>query len=560
MYSLLQHIDDPKDLRQLSLSALPKISDELRQYIINEVKEKEGHIKSSLGVVELTVALHYSLNTPSDVLIWDVGHQAYGHKIITGRKKAFHTNRVKGGISGFPKASESIYDAFGVGHSSTSISAIMGAAVADKAQGKNNKHVAVIGDGALTGGMSFEALNNLGASDLDILIILNENGYSIDQNIGALKNKGALKAYFQSLNLNYTGIVDGHDAIKLSNTIKSLINKTGPKVLHIRTERGKGYPEKQKNKTLVSPPRYQDVFGHTLLELAKANDKIVGITPAMITGSSLDIMQKEMSNRVFDTGITEQHAVTLSAGMASKGLVPYCTIYSTFLQRAYDQIVHDVALQNLPVIFCIDRAGLVGADGATHHGVFDIAFLRSVPNMVIASPINETAFRNLLYTAQFTDSPIAIRYQRGNGVLTNWQTPFDKLEIGKGITIREGEKIAILSFGPIGNKVIKASKVLEKEGINIGHYDMQFAKPIDETLLEKILNKYESIITIEDGVITGGFGSTILEFMSENGYQNKLRRLGVPNQFIEHGTRDELYKLVGIDVKGIISSVKKLQQ
>ncbi len=558
MYSLLQHIDAPDDLRKLSLTDLPKVSDELRDYIITEVKEKEGHIKSSLGVVELTIALHYSLNTPHDVLIWDVGHQAYGHKILTGRRKDFPTNRVKGGISGFPRPAESIYDAFAVGHSSTSISAIMGAAIADKAQGNTNKHVAVIGDGALTGGMAFEALNNLGTSDLDVLIILNENGYSIDQNIGALKNKGALKAYFQSLNLNYHGIEDGHNSVELANTIKKLVNQSGPKVLHIRTERGKGYPEKQKSTALASPPRYQDVFGHTLLELAKDNNKIVGITPAMITGSSLDVMQKEMPSRIFDTGITEQHAVTLSAGMASKGLVPYCTIYSTFLQRAYDQIVHDVALQNLPVVFCIDRAGLVGADGATHHGVFDIAFLRSVPNIIIASPINEIAFRNLLYTAQFTNSPIAIRYPRGNGVLTDWQTPFDQLEIGKGVTINEGKKVAVLSIGPVGNRVIEATEVLQKEGINIGHYDMQFAKPIDEALLKDILNKYDSIITIEDGVITGGFGSAVLEFMSENGYQNKLKRLGVPDQFIEHGTRDELFELVGIDTPGIIKTVKAL--
>lgn len=624
---LLRQIDSPEDLRKLNVNQLAQICAELRQYIIDIVSEKGGHFGASLGVVELTVALHYVFNTPVDQLVWDVGHQAYGHKILTGRKESFSTNRIKGGVSGFPKRSESVYDTFGVGHASTSISAALGMAIASKNKGDNNKqHIAVIGDGSMTAGMAFEGLNHAGAENTNLLVVLNDNCMSIDPAVGALKEyltdistsktynkarnkiwkllgkisqygpnaqaiakkvEGAVKTtllgesnYFESLNFRYFGPIDGHDAKHLAEVLKDLKDIPGPKILHCLTVKGKGYTPAEKGdsttwhapgifdkktgkiiktKTKKTPPKYQDVFGETIIELAKENQNIVGITPAMLTGSSLNKMMAEMPNRTYDVGIAEQHAVTFSAGMATQGKTPFCNIYSSFIQRAYDQVIHDVALQNLNVVFCLDRGGLVGADGATHHGAFDIAFLRCIPNMVVSAPMNEQELRNFMYTAQLPNQgPFAIRYPRGSGVLLDWKLPFKEVKVGSGKKIKDGEKIAILSLGHPGNFVLEAQKEFEKEGLNIAHYDMRFAKPLDEKLLHKIFKKFSQIITIEDGCLQGGFGSSILEFMANNNYTSTIKRLGIPDEFINHGTQKELYHDCKYDSTEIISTVHKL--
>ena len=624
---LLSQINSPEDLRKLNLNQLEQVCDELRQYIIDIVSEKGGHFGASLGVVELTVALHYIFNTPVDQLVWDVGHQAYGHKILTGRKESFSTNRIKGGVSGFPKRSESVYDTFGVGHASTSISAALGMAVASKEDGDTKKqHIAVIGDGSMTAGMAFEGLNHAGAENTNLLVILNDNCMSIDPAVGALKEyltdistsktynkarnkiwkilgkisqygpnaqaiakkvEGAVKTtllgesnYFESLNFRYFGPIDGHDAKHLAEVLKDLKDIPGPKILHCLTVKGKGYTPAEKGDSTTwhapgifdkktgkiitgtakkSPPKYQDVFGETIIELAKENKNIVGVTPAMLTGSSLNKMMGEMPNRTYDVGIAEQHAVTFSAGMATQGKMPFCNIYSSFIQRAYDQVIHDVALQNLNVIFCLDRGGLVGADGATHHGAFDIAFLRCIPNMVVSAPMNEQELRSLMYTAQLPNQgPFAIRYPRGRGVMLNWKTPFKELKIGSARKIKSGEKIAILSLGQPGNFVLEAQKEFEKEGLNIAHYDMRFAKPLDEQMLHKIFKKFNLLITVEDGCLQGGFGSSILEFMATHNYSATIKRLGIPDEFINHGTQKELYRDCKYDTIEIIATVHEL--
>lgn len=567
----LEQINFPQDLRdKFQLEDLPLISDELRQYIIDVVSEiGNSHFGANLGVIELTVALHYVFNTPKDLLVWDIGHQAYGHKILTGRRDIFHTNRTKNGISGFPKRSESIYDTFGVGHSSTSISAVLGMAIANSYKGDKEKHhIAVIGDGALTAGLAFEALNHAGSEkDLNLLIIVNDNGMSIDPNVGALKESFSKQNnLFETLDFNYFGPVDGHNVIDLAKKLKEIKDIPGPKVLHCITKKGWGYKyseegnpthwhapgvfNKNTGETVDTipkssqPPKYQDVFGTTILELAQQNEKIMGITPAMPTGSSLNIMMNEMPDRAFDVGIAEQHAVTLAAGMATQGLIPFCTIYSTFLQRAYDQIIHDVAIQNLPVIFCIDRAGLVGEDGATHHGVFDIAYLRCIPNLVVFAPLNEVELRNMLYTAQLgINFPLTIRYPRGRGTIIEWKQPFSEIEIGKGTCITEGEEIAVLSFGTIGNRIIELQKELPKN--RVAHYNMRFVKPLDVDLLHKIFSKFKTIVTIEDGTVIGGFGSAFLEFAAENNYKNTtIKTLGIPDNFIEHGKTEALFDTI----------------
>jgi 1-deoxy-D-xylulose-5-phosphate synthase len=624
---LLSQIDSPSDLRKLSKSQLEQVSDEVRQYIIDIVSEKGGHFGASLGVVELSVALHYVFNTPHDQLVWDVGHQAYGHKILTGRKKEFPTNRIKGGLSGFPKRSESVYDTFGVGHASTSISAALGMAVASQNNGdKKKQHIAVIGDGAMTAGIAFEGLNHAGAENTNLLVILNDNCMSIDPAVGALKeyltdistsqtyNKAknkiwkilgkisefgpnaqavakkvdsAIKStilgesnYFESLNFRYFGPIDGHNTKHLVNVLKDLKDIPGPKILHCLTVKGKGYVpaeegdttkwhapgvfdkdtgEIKKAKIKKSPPKYQDVFGKTIIELAQENKHIVGVTPAMLTGSSLNKMMTEMPGRTYDVGIAEQHAVTFSAGMATQGKIPFCNIYSSFMQRAYDQVIHDVAIQNLNVVFCLDRGGLVGADGATHHGAYDIAFFRCIPNMVVSAPMNEQELRNLMYTAQLPNQgPFSIRYPRGNGVMLDWETPFQEIKIGEGRVVKEGEEIAILSLGHPGNFVLKAQEKFEKEGLNIAHYDLRFAKPLDEKLLHSIFNKFEKIITIEDGCLQGGFGSAILEFMANNNYKSSVKMLGIPDEFIHHGTQEELHKDCYYDTNAIIKSVHEI--
>lgn len=581
--SLLQHISTPKELRKLSKEQLPKLAKELREFIINIVATKEGHLGASLGVVELTIALHYVFDTPNDLLVWDVGHQAYGHKILTGRKDVFETNRQFGGISGFPKRSESEYDAFGVGHSSTSISATLGMAIASRLNGDVNKqHIAVIGDASIASGMAFEALNHVGVSKANILIILNDNAMGIDPSVGALKNyltnikhnKRVRKHnIIKAFNIDYSGPIDGHDLPALLFELERLKTVKGPKFLHIITTKGKGLkkaeedqvkyhaPGKFNAKTgeLIAksnldqqPPKYQDVFGYTLVELAKKNKKIVGITPAMPTGSSLKFMLEEIPERAFDVGIAEQHAVTLAAGMATQGLIPFCNIYSTFLQRAYDQVIHDVALQKLPVIFCLDRAGLVGEDGATHQGVFDLAYLRCIPNLIIFAPRNEKELRNIMYTAQLgLKRPIAIRYPRGIGTTQNWKQPFSPIEIGKGETIKEGSKIAVLSIGTIGNRVVEAYSDIENLD-EIAHFNMRFLKPLDEDLLHKIFKKYNTIITVEDGTIIGGFGSAILEFSQKHGYMNKkIKNLGIPDKFIEHGKTNLLFNSIGLSIDNL---------
>ena len=624
----LSQINSPADLKKFKEEELVKICDDLRQYIIDVVSVYGGHFAASLGVVELSVALHYAYNTPYDQLVWDVGHQAYGHKILTGRRDLFHTNRVYGGLSGFPKRSESEYDAFGVGHSSTSISAALGMAVASHLKGEHSRqHVAVIGDGAMTAGLAFEGLNHAGIEKSNLLVILNDNCMSIDPNVGALKEyltdittsptynkvkddvwkmlgslskfgstaqeiahklqatmKSALMEqsnFFEALKFRYFGPIDGHDVNHLVKVMNDLKNIPGPKLLHCITVKGKGYALAEKDQTKwhapglfdkvtgeiykkisdkPQPPKYQDVFGNTLVELAEQNEKIVGITPAMPSGSSMNIMMKAMPNRAFDVGIAEQHAVTFSAGLATQGMIPFCNIYSSFMQRAYDQVVHDVAIQNLTVIFCLDRAGLAGADGPTHHGAYDIAYMRCIPNMVISSPLNEEELRNLMYTSSLLkhQGPFTIRYPRGNGVMPDWKRPLKELEIGKGQKLKDGKDIAVLSLGHIGNEAIKATTRLHEEGIEIAHYDLRFAKPLDEGLLHEVCKNYQKIIIVEDGCIQGGVGSAVLEFMAENSYHLEVKLLGIPDKVIEHGEQPQLYKECGYDANAIENTIFSL--
>ena len=585
---LLDSIFNPTDLRKLQPSQLVQVAKELREFIIDIVAVKEGHLGASLGVVELTIALHYLFDTPNDLLIWDVGHQAYGHKILTERKDLFHTNRQLDGISGFPKRSESKFDAFGVGHSSTSISAALGMAIASNLNGATEKHhIAVIGDASIASGMAFEALNHAGVSDANLLVILNDNSIGIDPSVGALKGYltkvktdkrlAVQNNIIKALNFDYSGPIDGHNLEAILSELKRLKNIKGPKFLHIITTKGKGLQQAEENQVqyhapgkfdkktgdllpkpeIIQPEKYQDVFGKTLVELAAKNDKIVGITPAMLTGSSLKIMFETYPDRTFDVGIAEQHAVTLAAGMATQGLIPFCAIYSTFLQRAYDQIIHDVALQNLPVVFCLDRAGLVGEDGATHHGVFDIAYLRCIPNLIVFAPRNEVALRNMMYTVQLgLKNPIAIRYPRGRGVITDWEQPFTEIEIGKGVCLQKGTEIAVLSIGTIAKNVSKALEKI-KNNTKVAHYDMQFVKPLDETLLHTICQQFDTILTIEDGTIKGGFGTAILEFITENSYTTSVKTMGVPDNFIHHGSVDELQIQACIDPDSIQIEIEK---
>ncbi len=587
-HTLLNSINSPDDLKKLSQKQLPQLAQELRNFIIDIVSTKEGHLGASLGVIELTIAIHYIFNCPIDNLIWDVGHQAYGHKILTGRKGIFETNRQLNGISGFPKMEESIYDAFGTGHSSTSISAILGMAIGANLKGDSNKnHIAVIGDASIASGMAFEGLNHAGVTDANILIILNDNAIGIDPSVGALKKyltnvkKGTAKDenIFECLNFDYTGPIDGHNFDVLLTELGRLQKVKGPKLLHVITTKGKGLQQAEENQvTYHAPgkfnkitgdlipknnsllaPKYQDVFGHTIVELALINKNIVGITPAMPTGSSLKYMMEKIPNRAFDVGIAEQHAVTMAAGMAKAGLIPFCNIYSTFLQRAYDQVIHDVALQNLPVIFCLDRAGLVGQDGATHHGVYDLAYLRCIPNLLIFSPLNEIELRNIMYTAQLgIKQPIAIRYPRGRGLNVDWKQEFKKITIGSSSELKKGTKIAIVSTGPIGNKM---SKVINELGYKneIGHYHLPFIKPLDSDRLHNIFTNYESIITLEDGCKKGGFGSAIAEFAINNRYKNTIKILGISDTFIEHGTIKQLQKIAKIDEQSIKQSINELR-
>jgi 1-deoxy-D-xylulose-5-phosphate synthase len=580
--NLLAHIEFPSDLRKLHVNQLPQLAQELRDFIIDIVSVKEGHLGASLGVVELTIALHYVFNTPEDLLVWDVGHQAYGHKILTGRKSVFHTNRQLNGISGFPKRSESEFDTFGVGHSSTSISAALGMAIASQLKGENKHHIAVIGDASIASGMAFEGLNHAGVTDANLLVILNDNAIGIDPSVGALKKhltavkegkNPKLNNMIKSLNFDYSGPIDGHDIFVIISELERLKKVKGPKFLHVITTKGKGLQKAEEDQVKYHapgkfdkltgeihpkeeshlPPKFQDVFGLTLVELAQQNEKIIGITPAMPSGSSLKFMMDAFPERAFDVGIAEQHAVTLSAGMATQGMVVFCNIYSTFLQRAYDQVIHDVALQNLPVIFCLDRAGLVGEDGATHHGVFDLAYLRCIPNMIIYSPRNEMELRNILYTAQLgLNHPIAIRYPRGRGKIVDWQKPFQKIEIGNATLLKKGSKVAVLSNGFIGRNVTLAFAEISNSAL-FSQYDFPFVKPLDEKLLHSIFNDYESIITIEDGTIVGGFGSAITEFKSKYNYKNKVHILGIPDQFIEQGTVEELQHFSEINVKSLVS-------
>ena len=587
MYTLLDHISNPKDLRKLNPTQLPILAKELREFIIDVVATKEGHLGASLGVVELTIALHYLFDTPNDVLVWDVGHQAYGHKILTGRKDVFHTNRQFGGIAGFPSRKESIFDAFGVGHSSTSISATLGMAIASNLKRETEKqHIAVIGDASLASGMAFEALNHAGVSEANLLIILNDNAIGIDPSVGALKEYltkiktdrklAAQNNIIKALNFDYSGPIDGHNLPKLLAELARLKEVKGPKFLHIITTKGKGLQRAEEDQVTYHAPgkfdkisgvrikkaaspytKYQDVFGKTIVELAKENDRIVGITPAMLTGSSLKFMFKELPKRTFDVGIAEQHAVTLAAGMATQGLIPYCNIYSTFLQRAYDQVIHDVALQNLPVIFCLDRAGLVGEDGATHHGVFDLAYLRSIPNLIVFAPSTEVELRNILYTAQLgLKNPIAIRYPRGTGTIIDWQKPFEKIEIGKGLQLKTGTKIAILSIGTIAKNVTDAIELTDNSS-EIAHFDMRFIKPLDEVLLHHVFKNHKTIFTVEDGTIKGGFGSAVLEFASENNYLNSVKIIGIPDNFVAHGSISELQNKIGLNPSNLASLFSK---
>ena len=627
---LLQTINFPEDLKKLSREKLHQVCDELRQYIIDVVSVHGGHFGASLGVVELTVALHYIYNTPYDQLVWDVGHQAYGHKILTGRRDNFPTNRKYNGLSGFPKRSESEYDVFGVGHSSTSISAALGMAMAAKYKGENDrKAVAIIGDGAMTAGLAFEGLNHAGVADADLLIVLNDNCMSIDPNVGALKEyltdittsptynklrdevwnllgklpvgknfsrdmaskleagmKGMVSKssnLFEALNLRYFGPIDGHNITKLVDTLKDLRKIPGPKLLHIVTVKGKGYDLAEKDQTkwhapglfdkvtgeihkkkfdLPQAPKYQDVFGYTIIELAEKNEKIFGITPAMPSGSSLKYMMEKMPHRAFDVGIAEQHAVTLSAGMATQGMKVFCNIYSSFMQRAYDQVVHDAAIQKLPVIFCLDRAGLVGDDGPTHHGCYDIAYMRCIPNMVVSAPMNESELRNLMYTAQLesTKNPFVIRYPRGEGVMPEWKTEMKEIKIGTGRKLKDGNDIAILSLGHPGNFAASAIRDLKNDGLNPAHYDMRFAKPLDEVMLHEVFSKFKKIITVEDGTVVGGFGSAVLEFMNEHNYKAEIKILGIPDRLVEHGTPKELHHECGYDAQAIKEAVLEMMK
>lgn len=625
---LLKNIIVPSDLRELSAKQLPQVCDELRDFIIDVVSRKGGHFGASLGVVELTVALHYAFNTPVDQLVWDVGHQAYGHKILTGRREEFHTQREYQGLSGFPKRSESEYDTFGVGHSSTSISGALGMSVASQYLGKKDQqNIAIIGDGAMTAGMAFEALNHGGVENSNLLVVLNDNCMSIDPNVTALneyltdittsstynkvkdeiwnllghiskfgpnaqsiasKIENAVKTsllgtsnLFESFNFRYFGPVDGHDVKHMVKVFEDLKDIPGPKILHILTKKGKGYePAESGNQTQwhapglfnketgeivkitpksPQPPKYQDVFGHTIVELAEKNEKIMGITPAMPTGSSLNIMMKAMPDRSFDVGIAEQHAVTFSAGLATQGLVPFCNIYSSFMQRAYDQVIHDVALQNLNVVFCLDRAGIAGADGPTHHGAYDVAYMRCIPNLIISAPMNEEELRNLMYTAQLPDQgPFSIRYPRGQGVMTEWKTPFKEIKIGTGRKIKNGADIAILTLGHVGNYAVEACAELDKLSIDAAHYDLRFVKPLDQLLLHEVFAKFSAIITVEDGCVVGGMGSGIIEFMMDNDYSAKVTRLGMPDKYVEHGSQAQLHKECNYDKDAIIETAKKL--
>ncbi|AEH00589.1 1-deoxy-D-xylulose-5-phosphate synthase [Lacinutrix sp. 5H-3-7-4] len=585
--SILNTINSIDSIRQLHIDDLLFLTKELRLFIIEAVATKAGHLGASLGVAELTIAIHYVFNTPKDQVIWDVGHQAYGHKILTGRKNVFHTNRQFKGISGFPKRDESEFDTFGVGHSSTSISAALGMAIAAKLNNDlNTNHIAIIGDASIASGMAFEGLNHAGVTNCNLLVILNDNTIGIDPSVGALKQyltnvkKGTQKQdnIFEALNFNYSGPIDGHNLPLLISELERLKRVTGPKFLHVITTKGKGLRQAEENQITyhapgkfdaktgdlyieektIQAPKFQDVFGHTIVELANKNNKIIGITPAMPTGSSLKFMMEEIPDRAFDVGIAEQHAVTFAAGMATKGMVPFCNIYSTFLQRAYDQVIHDVALQKLPVIFCLDRAGIVGEDGATHHGVFDISYLRCIPNLIIFAPRNEIELRNIMYTAQFNlKQPIAIRYPRGRGSIINWQKPFSKIKIGTGQTLREGKKVAVLS---IGTMAINIEKIIEntKSLSSISHYDMRFIKPLDKNLLHQVFKSHKTIVTIENGTIKGGFGSAILEFAAENNYKNDIYVKGIPDIFIEHGTVSELLKSIGLDNNSLKAFLVKL--
>lgn len=624
---LLDQINDPSDLRKLDVEQLPEVCNDLRNFIIDAVSNNPGHFGASLGVVELTVALHYTYNTPHDLLVWDVGHQAYGHKILTGRKNVFHTNRKNKGISGFPKPSESIYDTFGVGHSSTSISAALGMAVASGLKNENDrKIVAVIGDGAMTGGMAFEGLNNAAVHKSDLLVILNDNNMSIDPVVGGMSNylldisksrtynqlksniwnglgrlngfgpkarrvvqkmENAIKSMllkqsnlFEGLGFRYFGPVDGHDVVYLAEVLNSLRNIPGPKLLHVITKKGKGFKLAEIHQTeyhspgkfdkitgelldcecaINKPPKFQNVFGQTIVELAEMNDRIVGITPAMTTGCSLNVMMEKMPHRTFDVGIAEQHAVTFAAGLAIQGMLPFCNIYSTFMQRAYDQVIHDVALQNLQVVFCLDRGGLVGADGATHHGVFDLAYMRSIPNMIVSAPMDELELRNMMFTAQNENhGPFSIRYPRGCGCVIDWRQPMVALPVGKGRKLTEGTDLAVLTIGTTGIAAGRAVKMLQKDGISVAHYDMRFVKPIDEEILHHVFSIYSQVITIEEGVLQGGFGSAVLEFMADNNYSANLKRIGIPDLFVDHGTPEELHREYGLDQQGIYLAAKRL--
>ncbi len=627
-YKLLSKVDSPDDLKKIDLKDIPKLCEELRCFIIESASKNPGHFGASLGVVELTVALHYAYNTPKDKIVWDVGHQAYGHKILTGRRDLFYTNRSYKGISGFPSPKESNHDSFGVGHSSTSISAALGMAVASKIKGEKNQTIAIIGDGALTGGMAFEGLNNAASTQSNVLIILNDNKIAIDESTGALKEyltdiatsktynrvkddvwnflgrinrlganvqgftqkiDNAIKSIimrnsnlFESLNIRYFGPIDGHDVVLLSKLLNDIKDIPGPKLLHVITKKGKGFKEAEKNQTMWhaapgkfdiatgklietkknenQPQKYQDIFGDAIIKLAKENPKIVAITPAMLSGSSLLKMQKEFPKRCFDVGIAEQHAVTFAAGMAINGLKPFCNIYSTFLQRAYDQIIHDVALQNLPVIMCLDRAGLVGNDGATHHGAFDISFLRCIPNLVIAAPRNEFQLRDLMYTAQLEKSnfPFIIRYPRGLSTQKPSEIKFNEIQIGKGQCLKKGENIAIISIGTPGNTALELANEMQKENINLSVYDMIFVKPLDMTLLHEIFETHEHVISIEDNSLAGGFGSSLAEIISDKNYNIKLTRLGIPDKFIEHGTQAQLITDCGYDYTYLLNTVKKI--
>lgn len=627
---LLRNIESPDDLKKLSKEQLQQVCDEVRQYIIDVVSVQGGHFGASLGVVELSVALHYVLNTPYDQLVWDVGHQAYGHKILTGRKDIFPTNRKYNGISGFPKRSESEYDTFGVGHSSTSISAALGMAIASRIKGEKDRQcVAVIGDGSMTAGMAFEAMNHAGVSDTNALIILNDNCMSIDPNVGALKEyltdistsqtynrlkddiwkalgklpvgkdftremasklEHSIKGFinknsnlFEAMKLRYFGPIDGHNISKLVDTLEDLKRIPGPKILHILTVKGKGYALAEKDQTkwhapglfdkvtgeiykktfeTPQPPKYQDVFGHTMIELAEQNPKIIGITPAMPSGSSLKFMMEKMPTRALDVGICEQHAVTLSAGMATQGMRVFCNIYSSFMQRSYDMVVHDVAIQKLPVVFCLDRAGLVGEDGPTHHGAYDIAYMRCIPNLIISAPMNEAELRDLMYTSQLETQtyPFVIRYPRGEGVMPEWRTTMKEVPIGKGRKLKDGETIAILSFGHPGNFAAAAIRNLKTYGIQPGHYDMRFVKPLDEDLLHEVFSRYSKIITVEDGTVVGGFGSAVLEFMAKYGYTAEVRILGIPDRIVEHGTLKELYRECQYDAQAIEDTAKEMMK